>query len=127
MPDNKEQAVKKLEATEHRLARNPEHAKAYDLQMIEVNQEINRRGSQEIQRSSPLYLSPLSLKAREREPLHPTENRSMIYMVVSEEIPSLFLADSEIQFRGFGCHDNRNNDTLEDLFPRLEQNEESIV
>ena len=38
LPDNKEQAVKKLEATERRLAKNPDHAKAYDLQMIEMNQ-----------------------------------------------------------------------------------------
>ena len=52
-------------------------------------------------------------------PLHPSntiEDRSMIYTVVSDKIPSL--ADSEIQFRGFGWPqtDNRNDDTLEDLF-----------
>lgn len=49
----------------------------------------------------------------------------MIYMVVSDETPSLSLADSEIQFRGFGWSDNENDDTLEDLFPVLGQNEES--
>lgn len=49
----------------------------------------------------------------------------MIYMVVSDKTPSLSSADSEIQFRGFGCSDNGNDDTLEDLFPILEQNEES--
>ena len=51
-------------------------------------------------------------------PLHPSnpiEDRSMIYTVVSDKTPSL--ADSEIQFRGFGWSDNRNDDTLEDLFP----------
>ena len=52
-------------------------------------------------------------------PLHPSnpiEDRSMIYMVVSNT-PSLSLADIEIQFRGFRCSDNRNDDTLEDSFP----------
>ena len=51
-------------------------------------------------------------------PLHPSnpiEDRSMIYTVVSDKTPSL--ADSEIQFRGFGWSDNRNDDTLADLFP----------
>ena len=40
-------------------------------------------------------------------PLHPSnpiEDRSMIYTVVSDKTPSL--ADSEIQFRGFGWSDN---------------------
>ena len=39
----------------------------------------------------------------------------MIYTVVSDKTPSL--ADSEIQFRGFGWSDNRNDDTLKGLFP----------
>ena len=38
LPDNKSQAVKRLEATERRLQRNPEHAKAYDQQMVEMNE-----------------------------------------------------------------------------------------
>ena len=61
-------------------------------------------------------------------PLHPSnpiEDRSMIYMVVSDKTPSLSSADSEIQFRGFGWSDNGNDDTMEDLFPVLEPNEES--
>ena len=51
-------------------------------------------------------------------PLHPSnpiEDRSMIYTVVSDKTPSL--ADSEIQFGGFGWSDNRNDDTLKGLFP----------
>ena len=51
-------------------------------------------------------------------PLHPSnpiEDRNMIYTVVSDKTPSL--ADSEIQFRGFGWSDNRNDDTLKGLFP----------
>ena len=48
-------------------------------------------------------------------PSNPTEDRSMIYTVVSDKTPSL--ADSEIQFRGFGWSDNRNDDTLKGLFP----------
>ena len=61
-------------------------------------------------------------------PLHPSnpiEDRSMIYMVISDKTPSLSSADTEIQFRGFGCSYNGNDDTLEDLFPILDQNEES--
>ena len=58
-------------------------------------------------------------------PSNPIEDRSMIYMVVSDETPSLSSSDSEIQFRGFGWSANENDDTLEDLFPVLEQNEES--
>ena len=46
----------------------------------------------------------------------------MIYIIVSDKTPSL--ADSEIQFRGFGWSDNGDDDTLEDMFPVLEQNEE---
>ena len=47
----------------------------------------------------------------------------MIYVIVSDKTPSL--VDSEIQFRGFGWSDSGNDDTLEDMFPVLEQNEES--
>ena len=49
-------------------------------------------------------------------PLHPSnpiEDRSMIYTVVSDKTPSL----ADRQFRGFEWSDNRNDDTLEDLFP----------
>ena len=38
LPDNKSQAIKKLEATERRLIKNPEQAEAYDKQMIEMNE-----------------------------------------------------------------------------------------
>ena len=38
LPDNKSQAIKKLEATERRLMKNPEHAQAYDKQMVEMNE-----------------------------------------------------------------------------------------
>ena len=36
--ENKSQAMKKLEATERRLMKNPEHAQAYDKQMVEINE-----------------------------------------------------------------------------------------
>ncbi|XP_068723692.1 uncharacterized protein [Montipora capricornis] len=36
--NNRLQAEKKLEATKHRLAKNPEHAKAYDKQMTELTE-----------------------------------------------------------------------------------------
>ena len=38
LPNNKSQAMKKLEATERRLLKNPDHAAAYDLQMVEMNE-----------------------------------------------------------------------------------------
>ena len=38
LPDNKSQAIKKLEATERRLIKNPEQAETYDKQMIEMNE-----------------------------------------------------------------------------------------
>ena len=59
------------------------------------------------------------------QPSNPIQDRSMIYMVVSDKTPSLSSTDSEIQFRGFGWIDHGNDDTLEDWFPVLEQNEGS--
>ena len=38
LPNNEEQAEKKLEATERRLQKNPEHAAAYDKQMKEMSE-----------------------------------------------------------------------------------------
>ena len=37
-PDNKSQAAKKLEATERRLMKTPEHAQTYDKQMVEMTE-----------------------------------------------------------------------------------------
>ena len=38
LPDNRSQAIKKLEATERRLQKNPENAEAYDQQIQEMEQ-----------------------------------------------------------------------------------------
>ena len=38
LPDNKSQVTKKLEATEHRLMKNPEYAQAYNKQMVEMSE-----------------------------------------------------------------------------------------
>ena len=38
LPDNRSQAEKKLEATERRLAKNPDHADAYNKQMEEMSE-----------------------------------------------------------------------------------------
>lgn len=43
-------------------------------------------------------------------------DQSLVTMVVSEETPSLYLSDRDIQFRGFGRPENGSNDTLEDDF-----------
>ena len=37
LPDNREQAEKKLEATERRLLKNQEHATAYDKEIVDMN------------------------------------------------------------------------------------------
>jgi hypothetical protein len=37
LPDNRSQAVKRLESTERRLMKQPEQAAAYDKQMMEMN------------------------------------------------------------------------------------------
>ena len=51
LPDNKEQAIKRLETAERRLNRNPEHAKAYDEQMKEMeNMNLSRKISSEEER-----------------------------------------------------------------------------
>ena len=47
LPDNKSQALKRLETTERRLQRIPEHAKAYNQQMVEMNElKFSRKLSQ---------------------------------------------------------------------------------
>lgn len=38
LPDNRQQAIKRLEATERQLNKNPERAKAYKQQMKEMEQ-----------------------------------------------------------------------------------------
>ena len=38
LPDNRSQAIKKLEATERRLQKNPENAEAYNQQIQEMEQ-----------------------------------------------------------------------------------------
>ena len=44
LPKNKSRAMKKLVATERRLLKNPDHAAAYDLQMVEMNElQFSRR------------------------------------------------------------------------------------
>ena len=48
LPDNRSQAEKKLETTERRLAKNPDHAEAYDKQMREMNEmNFSRKLSKE--------------------------------------------------------------------------------
>ena len=54
LPNNKSQAKKKLEATERRLLKNPDHAAAYDLQMVEMNHlQFSRRLTEKEAREYP--------------------------------------------------------------------------
>jgi hypothetical protein len=51
LPDNKKQAIKRLETIERRLSRNPEHAKAYGEQMKEMeDMNFSRKVSPEEER-----------------------------------------------------------------------------
>ena len=54
LPNNKSQAKKKLEATERWLFKNPDHAAAYDLQMVEMNHlQFSRRLTEKEAREYP--------------------------------------------------------------------------
>jgi len=50
LPENRSQVIKKLEATERRLQKNPENAEAYDQQIQEMEQmntsrKLSERGT----------------------------------------------------------------------------------
>ncbi|XP_068742503.1 uncharacterized protein [Montipora capricornis] len=58
LPNNKSQAIKKLEATERRLLKNSDHATACDLQMVEMNKlHFSRRSTEKEARgySGPVH------------------------------------------------------------------------
>ena len=66
LPDNKSHTLKKLETTECRLLKNPEHATAYDIQMVEMNQlqfsrKLTEKEAREF-RSRPMETRPRGTK-----------------------------------------------------------------
>ena len=57
LPNNKEQATRRLEAMEKQLSKNPEHAKAYNSQMKEMEDlKFSRKITQEEERQ---YTGPV--------------------------------------------------------------------
>ncbi|XP_068749406.1 uncharacterized protein [Montipora capricornis] len=76
--DNKSQARKKLESTERRLLKNPEHATAYDRQMIEMSElQFSRKFTEKEARE---YTGPVHYISHQ-EVLRP-ENKSAPVRIV---------------------------------------------
>ena len=74
LPNNEVQAKTKLEATERRLSRTPDHAAAYDRQMREMGDAVctqaHQTGIGDIQGSSPLHCPPRDSETR-KDNAHP--------------------------------------------------------
>ena len=74
LPNNEVQAKKKLEATERRLSKTPEHAAAYDRQMMEMTDAVctqaHKAGIGDIQWTSPLHCPPRDSETR-KDNTHP--------------------------------------------------------
>ena len=105
LPDNKSQALKKLEATERRLLRNPEHARAYDRQMMEMKElQFARKLTEEEARE---YAGPVHYISH-HEVLRP-ENKST---------PVRIVFNSSAAFQGHRLNDYwmKGPDLLNDLF-----------
>ena len=105
LPDNKVQAFKKLEATERRLLKTPEHAKAYDLQMVEMSQlQFARKLTEEEIRR---YTGPVHYISH-HEVLRPG----------SKSTPVRIVFNSSAVFQGHKLNDYwlKGPDLLNDLF-----------
>ena len=105
LPDNKSQALKKLEATERRLLRNREHARAYDRQMMEMKElQFARKLTEKEARE---YAGPVHYISH-HEVLRP-ENKST---------PVRIVFNSSAAFQGHRLNDYwmKGPDLLNDLF-----------
>ena len=105
LPNNKSQAMKKLEATERRLLKNPDHAAAYDLQMIEMNHlQFSRRLTEKEARE---YSGPVHFISR-HEVLRPE----------SKSTPVRIVFNSSAVFQGHKLNEYwmKGPDLLNDLF-----------
>ena len=105
LPNNKSQAMKKLEATERRLLRNPDHAAAYDLQMVEMNQlQFSRRLTEKETRE---YSGPVHYISH-HEVLRPE----------SKSTPVRIVFNSSAAFQGHKLNEYwmKGPDLLNDLF-----------
>lgn len=105
LPDNKVQAFLKLEATERRLLKTPEQAKAYDLQMVEMKQlQFARKLTEE---ETKRYTGPVHYISH-HEVLRPE----------SKSIPVRIVFNSSAVFQGHKLNDYwmKGPDLLNDLF-----------
>ena len=119
LPDNKEQAVKKLEATERRLLKNPDHAKAYNQQMVEMEQ---------------LGFSRKLTEKEEREydgPVHYVSHHEVLKHD-SKSTPVRIVFNASSSFHGHKLNDYwmKGPDLLNDLFGvvlRFRENQTAIM
>ena len=119
LPDNKSQAIKKLEATERRLTKNPEQAEAYDKQMVEMNEmKFSRK---------------LSKKELEeyKGPVHYVSHHEVL-RPESKSTPVRIVFNSSAVFQGHRLNDYwmKGPDLLNDLFGivlRFRENEVAFI
>ncbi|XP_067051157.1 uncharacterized protein [Acropora muricata] len=105
LPNNKSQAMKKLEATERRLLKNPDHAAAYDLQMVEMKElQFSRRLTEKEARE---YSGPVHFISH-HEVLRPE----------SKSTPVRIVFNSSAAFQGHKLNEYwmKGPDLLNDLF-----------
>ncbi|XP_068678843.1 uncharacterized protein [Montipora foliosa] len=105
LPDNQSQAIKKLEATERRLMKNPEHVQAYDKQMVEMNEMAFSR-----------KLSKQEFEGY-RGPVHYISHHEVL-RPESKSTPVRIVFNSSAVFRGHRLNDYwmKGPDLLNDLF-----------
>ena len=119
LPDNKSQAIKKLEATERRLMKNLEHAQAYDKQMVEMNEMAFSR-----------KLSKQEFEGY-RGPVHYISHHEVL-RPESKSTPVRIVFNSSAVFRGHRLNDYwmKGPDLLNDLFGvvlRFKENEIAFI
>jgi hypothetical protein len=119
LPDNKEQAVKKLEATERRLLKNPDHAKAYNEQMVEMRRlGFLRKLTEKEERE---YNSPVHYVSH-HEVLKPDSKSTLVHIV--------FNASSSFHGHRLNDYWMKGPDLLNDLFGvvlRFRENQTAIM
>ena len=116
LPNNKSQAMKKLEATERWLLKNPDHAAAYDLQMVEMNHlQFSRRLTEKEARE---YAGPVHYISH-HEVLRPE----------SKSTPVRIVFNSSAVFQGPKLNEYwmKGPDLLNDLFGVVHRSRENQV
>ncbi|XP_028404826.1 uncharacterized protein LOC114527396 [Dendronephthya gigantea] len=119
LPDNKEQAVKRLESTERRLLKNPKEAATYNQKMIEM-EEMN-------------FASKLTKKEIEdyKGPVHYVSHHAVL-RPDSTSTPVRIVFNSSSSYQGHVLNDywRKGPDLLNDLFGvilRFRENEVAVA